>query len=225
MSRRDYNISERFIVISDEHLAIMGTRFLIDKHFKDSNFLVADSIKRFRELINQQSDTLSICIFFFHLTSENISKISSLIEEIRDYYPNLYTIFFVTPQTLQYTSVLVNSGSRGIILKTVNEQKIVEAIKTIIKGEFFIEKDIKKNMKEGIQLMPDEKFSLINSLSAREKYVLNKLLAGVRIKEISVDMGVSQSTASTYFFRLKAKLKVENIIELKKLIDSQNLPG
>lgn len=63
-------------------------------------------------------------------------------------------------------------------------------------------------------------------LSQREYQVLGCIVSGKRLKDISVDLGLKQSTIATYKHRLMEKLHVTNVIDLLMVYQTmQENPG
>ena len=60
-------------------------------------------------------------------------------------------------------------------------------------------------------------------LSKRERQVLNLILQGVQVKEISASMELKSNTISTFKKNILSKVGVSNNIELFKLAQEHNI--
>jgi DNA-binding CsgD family transcriptional regulator len=60
----------------------------------------------------------------------------------------------------------------------------------------------------------------VGYLSKREFQVINMIAQGKRLKDISIELKVKQSTIATYKHRVFEKLNVTNVIEMNKILEA-----
>ncbi|RFA28966.1 two-component system response regulator UvrY [Alkalilimnicola ehrlichii] len=114
-----------------------------------------------------------------------------------------------------YPSRLLEAGALGYLTKGCDEDEIVSAIKTVVKGERYIGADIARQMAlSGLSGMKKNPF---DRLSQREVQVMMMITQGHKVQEISDVLCLSPKTVSTYRYRLYEKLGVENDVELTHL--------
>jgi len=71
--------------------------------------------------------------------------------------------------------------------------------------------------------LPSDKESPFAKLSQRESEVVNLILQGKKIQEISELLAISDKTVNTYRYRFYKKLEVTNDVELTRLAVKYNL--
>lgn len=108
----------------------------------------------------------------------------------------------------------IKAGAMGYLLKDVSIDELLEAIRSVYKGEALIQPKIatkvlkeftmldKRTMKEG------DKF--YNDLTEREKEVLRLIALGGSNKEISQKLGISEKTVKNHIGHIFQTLHVNN---------------
>jgi two-component system invasion response regulator UvrY len=112
----------------------------------------------------------------------------------------------------QHPARMLKAGALGYLTKGATRDEMVNAIRTVFKGNSYITPNIAqqlafKNAMNGEALTLDV-------LSDRELEILKMLLNGAKFKQISEQLNLSPQTVSTYHNRILVKLGVTNDIEL-----------
>ncbi|MFW5442729.1 MAG: response regulator [Methylococcaceae bacterium] len=110
---------------------------------------------------------------------------------------------------------LLKLGAVGFISKGSPVNEMVSAIRAVIEGKRFLCSEVANNL--AFQSLPGEGGSPFAKLSQRESEVVNLILQGNSIKEMSELLVLSDKTVNTYRYRLYEKLKVKNDVELTRL--------
>jgi DNA-binding NarL/FixJ family response regulator len=109
----------------------------------------------------------------------------------------------------------LKAGASGYILKKTTPSKLLEAIKELHLGGAPMSSQIARKVVETFQLKPnlakDEKY--LQSLTKREKEILEMLSKGMRYREISEHIYVSQETVRKHVYHIYEKLHVSNKVE------------
>lgn len=99
----------------------------------------------------------------------------------------------------------------GVLLSNSNPALLAKAIKSVAKGEVWIDKQTFKNLLNGINALGKEGSA---SLSGREKEVVALIGEGFRNKEIAYKLHISEPTVKTHLNRIFHKLNVRSRGEL-----------
>lgn len=110
---------------------------------------------------------------------------------------------------------LLKLGALGFISKGSPLEEMVNAIHIVMSGKRYLCSEVANNL--AFQGLPSEKSSPFLKLSQREAEVVNLILQGKSIKEMSEMLVISDKTVNTYRYRLYSKLKVKNDVELTRL--------
>lgn len=112
-----------------------------------------------------------------------------------------------------YQKQMFKKGVHGCITKNSSLEEMTQAIRAVYNGEKYISPLIKPSFGD-----KGDFNSLLELLSRRERQILQMLINSKRQKDIAKELNLSPKTVSTYVNRLYAKLKVDNLVDLAKLM-------
>jgi DNA-binding NarL/FixJ family response regulator len=112
----------------------------------------------------------------------------------------------------------LQAGAKGYILKESTGADIVEAIRTVNNGGFFLsdgvlEKIVDYNIREHIQF---EGRKVESVLSGREWEILQLTVEGKSTSAIAETLNISPKTVNTYRYRIMEKLNITGVPGLVK---------
>lgn len=137
-----------------------------------------------------------------------------LAKKILKKYPNLKIIILSMYESKEYAEEFLKIGIKGYLIKRAAHNELVEAIRTVIRGNIFIHSSITKIL---------GKENSIKRLSKREKEVLILLAKGFINKEIGKELGLSTKTVETYRKRISEKLNLMSRAELTEYAKKEGL--
>lgn len=112
----------------------------------------------------------------------------------------------------QYAVKVLSMGAAGFLNKDAATEELLNAVKMIISGRRFIQPVIAEKLTESLRrqagLHPHE------LLSEREHEVMMKLVQGLTVSEIAVQLSVSPNTVSTYRSRILLKMNMKTNADL-----------
>ncbi|HEY8401076.1 MAG TPA: response regulator transcription factor [Cytophagaceae bacterium] len=109
-------------------------------------------------------------------------------------------------------------GAKGYILKTINKNNLLEAIRTIAEGNFYFTSEILTTYNTQLNgYLQREDIPDINVLTNREKEILLLLSEGLTIPEISDKLCISHKTTETHKSNMMKKLKVNSSSKLIRI--------
>lgn len=116
----------------------------------------------------------------------------------------------------QYLLKMLRSGASGYVLKQSADKELIEAIRTVHRGDVFLYPSaVKMLMQDYLEKVKGgderEKF---NGLSEREREVLRLTAAGYSNHEIAERLCISSKTVDTYRSRIMEKLNLHRRSEL-----------
>lgn len=106
----------------------------------------------------------------------------------------------------------INAGARGYLLKDVSLETLVDAIKTVERGETLIQPAVTEKVLKGLQglSVTFESFDMPESLSTKELEILRLVAAGYSNKEIADTIHKSTGTVKNQVSTIMAKLGVRD---------------
>jgi DNA-binding NarL/FixJ family response regulator len=109
----------------------------------------------------------------------------------------------------------MRAGARGYVLKESAGDEVVDAVRAVQAGKRYLSHKISETMiddylRDGVRVSP------LDSLSLRERDVLQLVVEGQTNSVIAAKLSLSPKTIETYRTRIMRKLKVHDTVELVK---------
>jgi DNA-binding NarL/FixJ family response regulator len=109
----------------------------------------------------------------------------------------------------------LQAGAQGYVLKESAGDEVVEAIRAVRAGKRYLSHRITETVIDDY-LREGDKLSPLDSLSLRERDVLQMVVEGRTNAVIAQSLSLSPKTVETYRARIMRKLKVHDTVELVK---------
>ncbi len=199
------------LLLVDDHVIIRrGLKFILESNFGISDITETGSCIEVKRIL--KSEHYTHVILDMQLNDGNAMEI---ISELIECYKNTSILIYTMSPEEIFGKRLINIGVSGFLNKQIPEEGVITALDLFFRGERYISPSLKEQL-EGKK--SNEKGSgIYKDLSERELIVLQYLIQGLGIKEISNKLNIKSSTVATFKARIFNKLGVSNIIELKNL--------
>ncbi|WP_273567845.1 response regulator [Maribacter halichondriae] len=132
---------------------------------------------------------------------------------IKDNYPTLKTLVVSMHIDGGMIDTLIRNNVDGYVPKNAEKEELLEAIRTIVKGEKYFSTEIKRAYTDA---MFENKKQAEISLTDREKEVLKLIAEENTTQEIADTLFLSKHTIESYRKNLISKLQVKNLAGLTK---------
>ncbi|HEY4552060.1 MAG TPA: response regulator transcription factor [Bacillaceae bacterium] len=123
-------------------------------------------------------------------------------------FPDLKVIMLTMYSHDEYFLASIREGADGYLLKDAPSGQVVEAIRTVVKGESVIQPSMTKKLFDFHQQKRDSQSN--EELTEREKEVLLCLLEGLSNKEIADKLFISDKTVKIHVSKIFKKLNVKS---------------
>jgi len=199
------------IAIADDHpLVITGVHHIISN---SSDMEIAGSYTDGKELLKglavKQPDVLLLDIQMPGQTGDELAEV------INEWYPKIKILALTNQDNVYYIKNMLRKGVIGYILKTTQENILLDAIRTVFRGEQYLDAVLKEKVIQD-SLQAKKRMSGNPVLSPREKDVLHYIAADLTSQQIADKLFVSKRTIDSYRLSLLMKLGVKNVASLVK---------
>lgn len=153
------------------------------------------------------------------ITDINFNGINTGIDFIREVHrrhPDLKILAISMLEEEIYAERIAKAGAAGYIMKSELTEKIVSAVKEIMRGGIFFNPAVLAKLVGNLQGNSDQNRYNAHDFTNREFQVFELIADGDSAQEISRKLSLSPKTVDTYKSRLRVKLNLKNTSELKK---------
>ncbi|WP_340618891.1 response regulator transcription factor [Xenorhabdus entomophaga] len=150
--------------------------------------------------------TIDIVIMDISMPSESGLQ---LLARLRPTCPNFRTIMLSIHDTAALVQSALDAGARGYLTKCCGPEELIQAVRTVHKGEIYLCADALKALRH----RPQE-VTVLQILTSREKEIFKLLINGVSVKDIAEQLELSPKTVHVHRANILSKLQCDSTIEL-----------
>jgi DNA-binding NarL/FixJ family response regulator len=204
---------KRKVFIVDDHPIVRkGLAQMINQETDLTVCGEADSAQHALESLKKSQPDLMIV----DISLQGIDGIE-LIKIIKARYGNLPVLVVSMHDESLFAERALRVGARGYIMKQEAIEKMMEAIRKVLRGELYISEGVSANIvKRFIDGKAETTQSAMEILSDRELEVFQLIGQGIGTRQIADNLNVSIKTVESYRANIKEKLKLKNATELMK---------
>lgn len=199
----------RVSITDDHHVVRMGFVQLIGQQPDIS--VCFDSSSVGEQLDWLQTNTVDIMITDLSMPQQSGF---ALLQAIKDLPTQPRAIVLSMHDNDPYVSKALEAGAKGYLSKTSAPQELIEAIRTVHRGQSYLSQSVVTNLK--FQQSNGE-VQAINQLTDRERQVFDYLAIGMEIKHIARELNIATKTVHVHRANLLAKLEANSNFELTKM--------
>lgn len=127
---------------------------------------------------------------------------------LKKHYPNIKILVLTMHSHEEYFMSAIREGADGYLLKDAPSDQVIEAIRTVARGESVIHPSMTRKLLAFHQQKQTEQED--NTLTEREKEVLLCLVEGLSNKEIADRLFISDKTVKIHVSKIFKKLNVKS---------------
>jgi DNA-binding NarL/FixJ family response regulator len=135
--------------------------------------------------------------------------------------PSVQVLALSVHEERVYLTQLLRAGASGYVLKRTAAEELLRAIRTVAKGETYIDPALAGTVVEGYLDSQLSHQPHSASLSEREREVLIRIATGFSNKEIAAELALSVKTVETYKGRVAEKLGLRTRVQIVKFAAEQ----
>lgn len=192
----------RRIVVADDHLVVrQGLRMILESAGYEIVGEAADGEEALRICLKLKPDVAILDLEMPHLSGTDCARVIGRLA------PEIATIILTMHDDERYLSAALRAGVSGYVLKSQPADDLLKAIEAASRGRVHLGSSASRAaIRDSLRLgaTRDE------TLTTREREVLNLVAEGNATKEIATVLGISVKTAESHRMRVMKKLDVHN---------------
>ena len=140
------------------------------------------------------------------------------IQQMLPRHPQMKVVVLSIHGTKPYVFRALKAGAKGYLMKETAGLEVVDAVRAVYRGERYLSQSIADLLADGSlrNLEASLEFSPLETLSPREREILQLVAEGKTSQEIAERLSISPKTVDTYRSRLMRKIGVEDMAGLVK---------
>ena len=200
------------IVIAEDHTIIReGLRSLLSS---DPDFEIIGEAENGLQAM-QYVETLRPDLVLMDISMPQMDGLEA-IRRIREHSPDTKILVLTVHKNEEYILATLQAGADGYALKYVSHAELVSAIKTVLRGETYLSPAVSQVVLGGYLAGKKaiKRRSSMDSLTPREKEILQLVADGYKNREIAERLYISVKTAETHRSNLMKKLDLHSAAAL-----------
>jgi len=201
----------RIFIVDDHPIVRKGLTQLINQEPDLTVCSEAENAEIALELLKKVKPDLAIVDISLRGDGIELTKL------IRARFENIPVLVVSMHDESLYAERALRAGARGYIMKQEAIEKMMEAIRKVLRGELYVSERVSANI---VKRFVDGKAEGVSSpeelLSDREMEVFQLIGQGFGTRQIADQLHVSVKTVETYRANVKEKLNLKNATELMK---------
>lgn len=137
--------------------------------------------------------------------------------------PHTKVVFLSMHGDPTYVTEAFRAGASGYVLKRANATELVQAIRTALRGQFYVSPMLAKGVLDPLLNPPTSPLTAPTPLTLRQREVLQLVAEGRSLKEIASILCVSVKTIEFHKTRIIKQLGLHTTAELTKYAISHGL--
>ena len=119
---------------------------------------------------------------------------------------------------------MIKAGASGYLLKDCANEEFIRAIRAVAAGQTYLSPAVAgKVTQDYVRLAEGKSISAPETLTAREREVLQLVAEGLASKQIAAELGISTKTVDSHRHQIMERLKVHSVAELTKFAIREGL--
>ncbi len=197
------------ILIADDHAIVRaGLRALIKA--EPGLDLVGEAAGGYEaiELVEQTHPEVVV----LDLSMPDLDGIS-VTRSIKPNFPNLHILILTLHEDEALLKEAIKAGAEGYILKRAAESELVSAIRTILRGNLYVDPSmVKVLLGEPIKTIAEQP-PPVEALTPREKEILKMIVEGYTNRQIGEQLSISIRTVEGHRANISEKLGLHSRVE------------
>ena len=202
----------RIIVVDDHPLFRKGVVQMLSQEADIEVRAEAESSPQALDLMRQTAVDLAIVDIGLHGSANGIE----LTKSIRAEHPEMPVLVLSMHDESLYADRALRAGARGYLMKREALDSVLDAVRTVLKGEIYLSPSMAKRMIADHIGGGGQGRSAVEKLTDRELEVMQLIGEGNDVRNIAEHLHLSPKTVEAHRARIKEKLNLSNSREVAR---------
>lgn len=205
------------LIIADDHRLVRDGMKSLLKPETDIQIIgeAEDGVDLLRLLESTEPD-----VVLLDVTMPKMNGLEAVLH-IKEKFPEVSVVFLSMHEEPEYVLKCVKNGASAYLLKNVEKEELLLAIKKAATGEKYFSPNITMLLAQGLTELREQEKDKIE-ITTREKEVLQCVADGLSTKQIADKLFIGTRTVETHRLNLLKKFSAQNTAELIKIALERN---
>lgn len=213
------------ILIADDHpLYRMALATMLAELDEDITVIEADNFNKVINCIRDDENKINLLLLDLYMSGGNWREIIAIIHTEK---PDIPIIIISSSESIEDTTLAMESGAHGYIPKSLGKKEILDSIKLMLSSGISITPRISTMLNISSTGIKENEIQLaVNNLTPRQREVLIEIVAGKSNKSIARDLNMVEGTVKLHVAAILRTLSVSNRTQaalLASQIDLSNI--
>lgn len=199
------------LIVDDHPLVVDALSLFLRKEFSYFKIQTAPSLQVAENIFNSDHP---IDLLFCDLNFNGQISGIRFIKTCKDNFPRAKVVVFSMHSESAIFNSCLKQGADAYVLKTDSPTEIGQAVRHVLAGKNYLSSSISQTV--NLNRVSD-------TLTKREIEIAKLVAKGMTSKQIASQLDISQRTVEVHRQSLMSKLRVENLIELSRLLSDEGL--
>ena len=199
------------VLLADDHKILRESLVILLSRNEDIEVVgeAADGQEAYEKIMKLRPDIAVLDISIPHLNGIDLAF------KLEQEAPEIKVVILTMHKSEEFVTKSLQAGVKGYVLKDNALEELIECIRTVYDDNVFLSNSVTKLVVQGFVSGLKEKDDMqTETISAREREVLQLLAEGQSNKDISAELNLSVKTVETHRANIMHKLGLKNIADL-----------
>lgn len=217
----------RIVIVDDHTMMREGIRSILEHNEHSGDFVVVAEAETGRDAVELcRKHTPDVVLMDVAMPGLNGMEATRKIHACD---PQIAVIALSMHSDERYITGMLDAGAKGYLLKTCCGEELRSAIAAVMRKKIYVTSDlthvlVERKHQGGRDAMPSGT-PPADSLTPREREVVQLIAEGLTSKEIAAQLGAGLKTVETHRTNLMRKLDLHSIAQLTKYAIREGLTG
>jgi len=199
----------RVMIVDDHAIVRAGLRALL---FEEAAFdLVGEAAGGYEALELVEKTKPDVLIL--DLSMPDLDGIS-VTRKIKPNFPDLKILILTLHEDEALLKEAIKAGAAGYILKRAAEAELISAIRTILRGDLYVDPSMVRGLLEESRQVQVKQSDPTETLTPRETEILRLIVEGYTNRQIGQELNISIRTVEGHRANISDKLGLHSRVEL-----------
>lgn len=197
----------RILLADDHRIVLEGLKILLATDY-DVVGLAEDGHRLIQEALRLRPD-----VIIADISMPSLNGIDA-VRQIKKEGLNPKVIFLTMHNDAMYAREVLDMGASGFVLKHSAPSELIVAVQEALRGNTYISPAISEDLLDIYKGNKKGRDSVLNTLTLRQREVLQLLAEGKSAKEVAAVMNITPRTAEFHKYNIMKQLSIKTNAEL-----------